>query len=169
MQDSPAHAMALGLPVPTLRKEPIDFLFTLSLGILVDMALTFKAVFTRVLLPPLPLSKIDRMTGAAPINSINTELGLNLGTSSGNSGSGGTSSCPFAFRFRPSRALDFGNRTYTPYEAEGGVSGEEKEEGQGQGQGEYVIEHMGPAHVEKGKLCTQPRYLGDEEEERKII
>jgi hypothetical protein len=50
--------------------------------------------------------------------------------------------------YHPTRGLDFNNKTYDENHA-------------------YVVESMGPRHVEPGRLCGKPRYVGHDE--KKIL
>ena len=133
LQEHEYQARSLGLPVVTGqdgRGTVINKLIYIILLVLVDLVLTCKAVFTKYFLLPLPLSWIDRLAGNSAVSGE------------------GTSTCPFAYR--PTRNLDFNNRTYTP------KSGPE-------GQGEYIIENMGPKHVHAGVTMKTPSYLGSKE------
>jgi hypothetical protein len=56
--------------------------------------------------------------------------------------------CPMLKMYHPTRALDFNNRTYD-------------------GKHPYIVQNMGPRHIEPGKLCERPKYLGHEE--KKIL
>ena len=63
------------------------------LFVVVDFTLCLKALITKYLFPPLPLSWMDRLAGKRAV------------------GGDGSSKCPFSYR--PNRDLDFNNRTYT--------------------------------------------------------
>jgi hypothetical protein len=131
LQERPQHAAALGLPLA--HSAPLLFY---TLASVVDVTLTFKALFTKFLLPPLPLHWIDRLTGDRP-----------QGNSSTSSTSSNSGKCPFSFR--PSRPLDFNNATYTPTPTGGALN-----------TGAYVIENMGPPHIPAGTVTATPRYVG---------
>lgn len=130
MQESPAHAEALGLPAA----NPV-------LMLLVDAALTARALFCRYLLLPRRIRCKDRLTGTDGVK-------ITHGNNYPFEGQG----CPVSMTYRPTRSLDFNNKTYTPE----GTHGEP-----------YIIENMGPRHIEAGLLCPHPRYLGHDE--KKII
>ena len=132
LQERPQHAAALGLPL--VQSAPLLFA---TLAAAVDVTLTFKALFTKYLLPPLPLGWKDRLTGDRPQGSSGS-------SSSSSSSGGGGGKCPFSFR--PMRALDFNNATYTPTGA--------------LDTGAYVIENMGPRHIPAGAFTGTPRYVG---------
>ena len=153
MQETPRHASALGLPTPTIMSSPFDWLLTHMLYRIIDISLTTKAILTRYLLPPLPLSWIDRLTGSSPINQI---IDISNSSSSDSRGSSSNKGCPFAYR--PSRPLLFNNKTYTPKPT--ASTANNSSNSVITGTGEYIIENMGPKHIPIGKVCMNPRYLG---------
>ena len=64
-----------------------------------------------------------------------------------------TAKCPFSYR--PTRSLDFNNKTYTTSPSIDTSSQLNTLEGS------YVIERMGPKHIPANTLIERPRYLGD--------
>ena len=98
LQETPAHAEALGLP----KANPV-------FALVVDVLLTTRAVLCKYLLPPRPLSLTDRLTGeqGQATEQVANEAVL------------GISKCPFSVAYRPTRPLDFNNTTYTPSAAHG--------------------------------------------------
>jgi len=130
MQESPQHAAALGLPVA----HPV-------VSLLVDVVLTTRASLCKYLFFPRRFASKDRLTG---ISGVTLPFGNNYPF--------GGQGCPVSMTYRPTRSLDFNNKTYTPE----GTLGEP-----------YIIENMGPRHIAEGLLCRNPRYLGHDE--KKII
>jgi hypothetical protein len=126
MQDDPLHAEALGLP----KSNPVVYF-------MLDVVLTFRAALFRWLLPPKPMGWMDRLTGV-----VGTPFKMEV-----TKGGDGSSKCPMhKVLYWPARALDFGNKTYTPSSSGGGAP--------------YSIQNMGPLHVAEGELCEHPIYLG---------
>lgn len=182
LQEAEVHRVALALPL-VMPDGVFSFrsLALLLLTVIVDIALTLKALITRFLLPPLPLSWLDRLVGISPVHGQQKEEGegeeeqqqqrrttrsssrkasrkdrsdttpsTHSSTfSSSSSAASPPGGCPFAM-FRPTRPLDFNNRTYLPTPP----SGESEE-----GQQAYTIGSMGPRHIAKGTLAT-PQYRG---------
>jgi hypothetical protein len=157
MQENRQQAAALGLPV--MGASVVGVLLYPPVALLLHVLFWTKAVFTRLLLPPLSLRKIDRLTGRRPVNASSSSYddrdmseNSNNGLSDSTSRVERKSSCPFAFR--PVRPLDFNNSTYLPHPPNGDNE---------RGQSAYVIEHMGPRHIPAGETTKTPRYRGMKE------
>ena len=93
LQEKSYQARALNLPLPPDSGYVHAVLYG-ACYVTIDALLTSKALFTRFLLPPLPLCWLDRLVGRRPVRGD------------------GSKGCPFAYR--PTRSLDFNNDTYTP-------------------------------------------------------
>lgn len=143
-QHSKACREALGLPTPNIL-----------ISIFLDIILTSRALICRWLLPPLPLMWKDRLTGLTPypVSANSTPITTKKGEKKGVIGRG----CPFQM-FYPTRSLDFNNTVYTPQGAMV-VDSVDNNESSMTAKG-YIIEHMGPRSIDKGKLVSKPMYVG---------
>ena len=171
LQEEPYQSEALGLPCTQWSWAPMTHIpwavFVLLLGVTLDLVLVAKAVFTRIFLPPLPLSLMDRLVGRRPL--VQSSTNMDVETKKENEKkerrvgkkktkeTGKTSAkapgCPFFATYRPVRSLDFNNKTYTPAAPWWAFWASDT------GSGTYSLEEMGPRHIAAG-TTRFPKYGG---------